>query len=259
MAYYARPNSSKGDSMTDVGALALIGDYDCASHIRACQRADGRMYRHPDFYTKHVGCGVGNHGCDSHECTMSRDHTIALCNYSLFSQDLTPLRRFFWYCIRHFGRMGPGTMGQSMQNLNTLACMLLALGGFGYVIGLVLALISLPFLYLSGIKLEVGYRTIMVSEIILIYWLTMPKLFKPLLTPVAKAVYLRQPANCYYKLVYFLCANINTYEIVSENDTFMHKQVDGLDDSWVWTNPCDGRKGTGVDVAYLYALISRYK
>jgi hypothetical protein len=106
----------------------------------------------------------------------------------------------------------------------------------------------------------------MVSEIILIYWLTMPKLFRPLLTPVAKAVYLRQPANCYYKLVYFLCANINTYEIVlplgaivPEVDTFMHKQVDGLDSSWLWTNPCDGRKGTGVDVAYLYALISRYK
>ena len=259
MNWYRRPGGDINDSLTDIGALALVGDYDCAAHIRACQLPSGQMFRHPERREQHGVCCAENHTCGSVSGTLSRDHTIALCNYSLFSQDLTPLRRFFWYCIRHFGRMGPGTMGQSMQNLNTLACMLLTLGGFGYVIGLVLALISLPFLYLSGTKLEVGYRTIMVSEIILIYWLTMPKLFKPLLTPVAKAVYVRQPANCYYKLVYFLCANINTYEIVSENDTFMHKQVERLDSSWLWTNPGDGRKGTGVDVAYLYALISRYK
>jgi hypothetical protein len=137
--------------------------------------------------------------------------------------------------------------------------MLLTLGGAYYLIGLVLALISLPLLYLSGIKLEVGYRTIMVSEIILIYWLTIPKFVRPLLTPVAKAVYLRQPANCYYKVVYYLCAGLDPSSIVSEVDTYLQRQAVKLDDSWLWTNPTDGRYGTGVDVAYLYKLISTYK
>jgi len=259
VTWYNRPNQSKGDILTDAAALALIGGYDCASHIRACQSPSGRMYRHPDLKAEHEVCCAGNRTCGGHGGTFSRDHTIALCNYTVFSEDKVPLRKFFWYTVRNFGRHSGGTIGQSMQNFNTYASMLLCLGGAYYIFGLLLSLFCLPFLYLSAKNLAVGYRIIMTTEIALLFYMLYPKFLTPLLRPIPRMCYKRQPSNLYYWVCTAIIDGRNPgYLRTMAMKCMWNQHMYGTDDSWLWTDTDDGRKGTGVDVAYIFALISKY-
>lgn len=242
--WYNRPNSDGGDSLTDVAALALIGGYDCAKHIRACQRPDGSIFRHPNLP----------------ESTLSRDHTISLCNYTTFSQDKEPLRKFFWYCVRHGGKMCPGSVGQSMQNLYTWTCMLMALGGFYRFIGTCLSLICVLFLPISAKFLPVGWRLIMVSEYILIFRLNTPRVLHYLYHFVSKMVLKRQDCNLFYEVVDNICTHTDSeYLTPRVNTCKMTQDWLGCDNSWLWCDPRDGRHGTGVDVQYILALIKHYK
>jgi len=260
MPYYSRPNNSKGDSLTDIGALALIGGYDCRSHIRACQSASGRMYRHPDLKLEHEHCCAGTLTCGHHSGTYSRDHTVALCNYTVFTGDKEPLRKFFWFTIRNFGQHSGGSFGQRMQNLNTYAAMCLALGGIYYILGLLLSLLCLPALYLAAKNLEVGYRIIMSTEFALLFYILYPKFMRPLLRPIPRMCYKRQCHNLYYEVVAAIIDGRDPSYLGPMASTYAwRQQMSGVDDSWLWTNPESGRKGTGVDVAYVKALIVKYK
>jgi len=258
--WYYRLGGS-GDSMTDIGALSLIGTYPfIKEHVRACQAPSGRMYRHPDILLAHIGCGNGNNGCTEHSCSFSRDHTIALCNCTIFSKDNEVLKKFFWHCVRHFGRMGPGTMGQSMQNVNTIATMLLSIGGIYAIPGFILALICMPFLYLASRRLPIGYKLIMVAEFTLIFTLTTHKCFHWIWALLAKSVLKRQPSNLYYQIVEKITTHQKTTQLMRHSlDMYKYIQLrDGHDGLWLWNDPTEsGRQGTGIDVAYAEALMTK--
>jgi hypothetical protein len=256
MTWYTRPNNSKGDSLTDVGALALIGGYDCASHIRACQSPTGRMFRHPDIYAQHKDCCTGLTSCNGHETTFSRDHTISLINYTIFSGDKAPLRKFFWFTIRNFGQHSGGTIGQRMQNVNTYASMCLALGGAYYLLGLLLSLLTIPALYFAAKNLEIGYRVILAAEFALVYYMTYPKFLTPILRCIPRMCYKRQPSNLYYEVVTAIIDGRYPSYLGPMATTYAwRQQMSGLDGLWLWTDPESGRKGTGVDVQYIQELI----
>ena len=260
MTWYTRPNNSTGDSLTNIGALALIGGYDCASHVRACQVPSGRMYRHPDLKAKHEVCCAGTTTCGDHGGTLSRDHTVSLIFYTLYSGDKEPLRKFFWFTIRNFGQHSGGTIGQRMQNVQSYAAMLLALGDAYYIFGLLLSLLALPVLYLSAKKLDIGYRLVMVAEYALLYWLTYPKWFRPTLKGLPIICYKRQPTNLYYEVVTAMCEGRNpSYLTPLANQISWNQALHGVDESWYFTNPDDGRKGTGIEGQYILALIKDYE
>ena len=260
MNWYRRLGDS-GDSWTDIGALALIGTYPLIKeHTRACQAPSGRMYRHPDILLAHIGHGTGNKGCAEHSCSFSRDHTIALCNYTVFSKDNEVLKKFFWHCIRHGGRMGPGNMGQSMQNVNTFAAMLLSIGGIYAIPGFILALICVPFLFMASHKLPIGYKLIMVAEFTLIFTLTTYKCFHWIWALLAKSVLKRQPDNLYYQVVNSLTTNKKVTDgMYRQLNTHKFNQLkDGHDGSWLWNDPFEpGRQGTGIDVKYVEAIMEK--
>jgi hypothetical protein len=256
MVWYTRPNDSKGDSLTDIGALTLIGGYDCASHVRACQSPSGRMYRHPDLKAAHEVCCAGNQTCGDHAGTFSRDHTLSIVHYTIFSGDKVPLHKFFWYTIRNFGQHSGGTIGQRMQNVNTYASMLLALGGAYYIFGLLLSFLTIPALYLAAKKLEIGYRVILAAEFAFIYYMTYPKFLTPILRCIPRMCYKRQPSNLYYEVVTAIIDGRDPAYLAPMATTYAwRQQMSGIDDLWLWSDTDGNRKGTGIDVAYIQKLI----
>ncbi len=158
--WYTRPDGSAGDSMTCVGALALIGGYDCAAHVRACQDSNGRMRRHPTMM----------------DSSYSRDHVVSLCFYSLWSGDHEPLRKFLKYCLLRGGKFCEGSMGQSMLNPIVLSAILSVLGYSR--LAWVLDVLNFPVLWLEAKKTKLGYRAILISEVCLIKIITNPKSFR---------------------------------------------------------------------------------
>jgi hypothetical protein len=256
MEWYKRPGGAVGDSLTEIGALALIGNYDCKSHIEACQSPDGRMFRHPEMKERHEMCCAGTATCGEHGGTMSRDHTVSLINYTIFSKDKEPLRKFFWFTIRNFGRHSGGSIGQSMQNVNSYASMLLALGGAYYIFGLLLSFLTIPALYLAAKKLEIGYRVILAAEFALIYYMTYPKFLTPILRCIPRMCYKRQPSNLYYEVVTAIIDGRDPAYLAPMATTYAwRQQMSGIDDLWLWSDTDGNRKGTGVDVAYIQKLI----
>ena len=256
MEWYKRPGGAVGDSLTEIGALALIGNYDCKSHIEACQSPDGRMFRHPEMKERHEICFAGTATCGEHGGTMSRDHTVSLINYTIFSKDKEPLRKFFWFTIRNFGRHSGGSIGQSMQNVNSYASMLLALGGAYYIFGLLLSFLTIPALYLAAKKLEIGYRVILAAEFALIYYMTYPKFLTPILRCIPRMCYKRQPSNLYYEVVTAIIDGRDPAYLAPMATTYAwRQQMSGIDDLWLWSDTDGNRKGTGVDVAYIQKLI----
>ena len=256
MSWYTRPHNAHGDSLTDVAALALIGGYDCASHVRACQAPSGRMFRHPTVYDAHKDCCTGLTSCQGHITQFSRDHTVSLINYTIFSKDKEPLRKFFWFTIRNFGRHSGGSIGQSMQNVNTYASMLLALGGAYYIFGLLLSFLTIPALYLAAKKLEIGYRVILAAEFALIYYMTYPKFLTTILRCIPRMCYKRQPSNLYYEVVTAIIDGRDPAYLAPMATTYAwRQQMSGIDDLWLWSDTDGNRKGTGVDVQYVQELI----
>jgi hypothetical protein len=218
------------------------------------------MFRHPDLFNLHKDCCRGLKSCGAHGGTFSRDHTLSLINYTMYSGDKLPLRKFFWFTIRHFGQHSGGEFGQRMQNVNTYAAMMLVLGGWYYLLGLLLSLLTIPALHFAAKKLEVGYRIILATEFAWVYYLNYPKLLCPLLRCIPQMCYKRQPSNLYYEVITAIIDGRDpTYLTPLATKLIWEQQLYGTDDSWYFTNPDDGRKGTGVDGQYILALINTYK
>jgi hypothetical protein len=250
--FYKRPLGSTGDSLTDIGAMSSWRAAQAVFFIYACQREDGRMYRHPQIKLEHADHSQGVTGCEDHSCTFSRDHTISFLNYTLFFNDRTPLKRFWLFLLRHGFQHSNGTVGQRYQNLNTIMCILVVLYGF---IGLFLWPFCAPALYIAARKQRIGYRLVMVAEICLLLRLALPKVWIPGLKQISATCFARQPVNTYYGAVAMLCGN--KVDINSLYKQLLIYEAKGKDDSWLWSDPEDGRLGTGVDRAYVRWLLNK--
>lgn len=230
MQWYNRPNGAAGDSMTDIGALALIGGYDCAAHVRACQDADGRMRRHPTMNSS----------------DYSRDHIVSLCFYTLWSGDKDPLSKFLSYTLKHGGRFCEGTIGQSLINPIVLSCCYSILGN--NIKAALLDVVNIPVLLAEALTTPVGYRLILIAEVCLIKKMTTKaKIWDYIL----EKIYNRQPANMFYRA---LTGRISLQEAQEYCDNFPHALLGGV---WHWNTVEPRRQATGVDLRYLPAIIRK--
>ncbi len=244
-----------GDSLTDIAALSPLLTKYSKKHISKCQEPSGRMLRHPDRLdtcTKCHGDIVNKYGertrCDDH-CDFSRDHVVSLCFYSLWTNDPEHARKFLWYIIPRFGKFGSGSMGQSMINLPALAALMLA--AKIPLIGDILYLICLIYFYISSAYTTVGYRLILNAEHALIMerFTGIPKF---LVQPIYWNCYRRQKSNLFYEFLYYgQLTTLGEKRLWNYWDNW--KSQYGTK-GWLWTDPSDGRKGTGADIAYLLWL-----
>lgn len=228
--WYTRPDGSTGDSMTDIGALALIdGDYDCAEHVRACQRPDGSFFRHPTMPNS----------------DYSRDHIVSLCNYTFWSKDREPLSKFLKYILKNKGRFCQGTVGQSMINPIILSTVLSVLGY--KIVPFLLDLLNWPVLLLEAKFTKIGYRLILISEVALLK--SMNSKYPAVWKFIIEACRKREPENLWYKA---LTGKASYDEVVGYKNSFPSDKLGG---EWHWNEV--GRKATGVDLQYLVSLTRR--
>jgi len=230
--WYRRPDGSTGDSLTCVGALALIGGYDCAAHVRACQREDGSFFRHPDFP----------------ESCFSRDHLISVCNFTMWSGDREPLRKFLRYSLSHGFKVAEGSLTHGYLTPVVLAAILRVLGHTFFAA--LLDVLNWPVLVLSAFILPAGFQRILLIEHSIIRMNTGAWRYPWML--LARLVLKREPANLFYRIV---CGEANELDAVAYRDAFPRDRLGGV---WHWNNPTDPtREATGVDLDYAIALARR--
>lgn len=228
MEWYRRPDGSTDDSLTDIGALALIGGYDSAAHVRACQRADGSFFRHPT----------------TPDSTFSRDHLVSICFATIWTGDREPLKKFLRYSLKKGGKFGPGSIGQGMLNPVVLSAILSVLGHTR--IAALLDVLNYPVLVLEALFIKLGYRSTLVSEIAVIKILTghSPKLWRLLFSILTR----RQPHNLWYRVL--------AGKATAKDAQDYRLSYDGpMTGRWHWNNATDD--ATGVDLAYLPHLARR--
>lgn len=227
--WYTRPDGSKGDSLTDIGALACIGIIHRA-HVRACQRPDGSFFRHPDMP----------------DSGFSRDHIVSLCFYSMWSGDREPLRKFLVYCLKNWGKFSSGSIGQSMLNPIVLAAMLAILGYKR--LAWCLNVFNFPVLLLEAKFTRLGYRAILVSEVALIALLTSGDNSWRLIFDI---LHKREPANLWYAV---LAGKASAEDAEHYRENFPKERLGGV---WHWNSAEQGRAATGVDLEFLPELARR--
>jgi hypothetical protein len=230
--WYRRPDGSWGDSATDIGALALIGGYDCAAHVRACQREDGSFFRHPDYP----------------ESDWSRDHTVSICFYTLWSGDREPLRKFLRYSLSHGFKVAEGSLTHGYLTPVVLVAMLRVLGHTFFAA--LLDVLNWPVLVLSAFILPAGYQRILLVEHALIRMQTGAWRYPWML--LARLVLKREQTNLFYRIV---CREANELDAVAYRDAFPRDRLGGV---WHWNNSVElNRPATGVDLDYAIALARR--
>jgi hypothetical protein len=232
MQWYRRPDGSFGDSLTDVGALSLIGGYDCAAHVRACQRADGSFFRHPDYP----------------DSGMSRDHLISICHYTAFSGDREPLKKFLSYSLRNWGKVAEGSLTHGYLTPVVLAAILAVLGH--KKLSALLDLINWPVMLLSALILKPSYMLILLCEHSLLRILSGRARWPWML--LARLVLRKEPTNLYYRIV---CGEAGEFDALAYMSGFPRARLGGV---WHWNNPSDPqRQATGVDLEYVIHLARR--
>lgn len=230
--WYRRPDQSWGDSLTDLGALSLIGGYDCTSHIRACQRDDGSFFRHPDFP----------------DSDFSRDHVVSICFYTLWSGDREPLRKFLAYTLKSGGKVAEGSLTHGYLTPVVLAAILRVLGHT--FLATLLDVLNWPVLVLSALFLKPSYRLILLAEHALIRLQTGAWRWPWML--LARLVLKKEPGNLFYRIV---CGDASEIDAIGYRDAFPRDRLGGV---WHWNNPTDPqRPATGVDLEYLVHLARR--
>jgi hypothetical protein len=230
--WYRRPDGSYGDSLTDIGALALIGGYDCATHVRACQKEDGSFFRHPDYP----------------DSGHSRDHVVSICFYTLWSGDREPLRKFLRYSLSHGFKVAEGSLTHGYLTPVVLAAILRVLGHAFFAA--LLDVLNWPVLVLSAFILPAGYQRILLVEHALIRMQTGAWRYPWML--LARLVLKREPTNLFYRIV---CGEANELDAIAYRDAFPRARLGGV---WHWNNSVElNRPATGVDLDYAIALARR--
>jgi hypothetical protein len=215
--------------MTDIGALALIGGYDCAAHVRACQRENGSFFRHPDYP----------------DSDFSRDHLISVCNFTMWSGDRDPLRKFFRYTISHGFKVANGSLTHGHLTPVVLAAILRVLGHTFFAV--LLDVLNYPVLILSAFILPAGYQRILLVEHSIIRMHTGAWRWPWMI--LARIVLKHETNNIFYRIV---CEEAAKLEAISYRDCFPRDRIGG---EWHWNNPTDPqRTATGIDLEYAIAL-----
>jgi hypothetical protein len=230
--WYRRPDGSTGDSLTDIGALALIGGYDCAAHVRACQKEDGSFFRHPEYP----------------DSGHSRDHLISICFHTLWSGDREPLRKFLRYSLSHGFKVAEGSLTHGYLTPVVLAAILRVLGHT--ILAALLDVLNWPVLVLSAFILPAGFQRILLIEHSIIRMNTGAWRWPWML--LARLVLKREPANLFYRIV---CREAGEFDALAYKSGFPRARLGGV---WHWNNSVElNRPATGVDLDYAIALARR--
>jgi hypothetical protein len=239
--------SQVGDAATDAGALALLEPAVARKHFEASQLPSGRLLRHSDRLNEYLRADAI--GKLDERYSYSRDHSISLCWYSLWSGDTSIARKFLWWSIKGLGRFCPGTVGQGCHNPGSFAALLLA-SGFK-LLGTLLYLVYLPWLLLTVGRSPAGYVLVLYSEhaIIMGKFSYIPWAW---VRPILIKCYEKERCNMWYEL--WATGSLSTVSKVRLLKLW-HNWVPAYGKGgWLFTYPTDGRRGTGIDLVYLLYL-----